>query len=147
MDPQARQATWDIVRELKRQGVTILLTTHFMDEAERLADRVAIIDQGRLVALGTPRALIEEQTAGPPQLRFASRPGLDLAALAEALGAPQVHEESPGEYEARIRPEPRRIAALASWLSSQNALLVELRLGNRTLEDVFLNLTGRDLRD
>ena len=151
MDPQARQATWDLIRALKQQGVTILLTTHFMDEAERLADRVAIIDQGRLVALASPRVLIEKGAASPgiSGLQFHTRPGLDLAALARLLGDPTVREESPGGYVAVAAPSPQQLADLAAWLRDQDALLAELRVGGaaRNLEDVFLSLTGRELRD
>jgi ABC-2 type transport system ATP-binding protein len=146
MDPQARQATWELIRSLKRRGITILLTTHFMDEAERLADRVAIVDRGRLVALDTPRGLIGGQADAASVLHFSTRPGLALAPLADLLGG-EIREESPGQYTASIEPSPARIASLAAWLRNQGALLTELRLGHRTLEDVFLSLTGRELRD
>ena len=147
MDPQARQATWEFIRTLRRNGVTILLTTHFMDEAERLADRVAIIDQGRLVALNTPRSLIEGRQVDGQGLRFATRPGLDTEALRGILGAERVCEEEPGSYLAVVEPSPRAIASLAAWLNERNALLTDLRIGHRGLEDVFLSLTGHQLRD
>jgi ABC-2 type transport system ATP-binding protein len=156
MDPQARRATWDLVLSLRQQGVTIVLTTHFMDEAERLADRVGIIDHGRLLALGSPRKLIdsgvgtrdsevEGKTVG---VGFHSRPGLDLTALADCLRG-SVREESPGVYVAVADPGPAELARLALWLSEQGALLTDLRVGNarRNLEDVFLQLTGRALRE
>jgi ABC-2 type transport system ATP-binding protein len=157
MDPQARRATWELIVSLKEQGVTILLTTHFMDEAERLADRVAIIDHGRLLALDSPRALIENGVGSQESgvgasaigLQFNSRPGLDLAALMECIGGAEVREESPGSYLASVEPGPAEIARLAIWLSEQDALLAHLEVGNRrrNLEDVFLQLTGRGLRD
>jgi ABC-2 type transport system ATP-binding protein len=152
MDPQARQVTWEFIRTLRRNGVTILLTTHFMDEAERLADRVAIIDQGHLVALDTPRSLIQGRQNGATApgargLRFTTQPGLDLPALRAALEANCVREEEPGRYLATVEPSPRRLARLAAWLGEQDALLTDLRIGHRTLEDVFLSLTGHQLRD
>jgi ABC-2 type transport system ATP-binding protein len=147
MDPQARQATWELIADLKRRGATIVLTTHFMDEAERLADRVAIIDRGRLVALDTPRALVERGAAGRPMLRFRTRPGLPLDLLSDHLAGATVTEDAPGEYQAQLEPSPVLVAALADCLADQGALLVDLRVGFRSLEEVFLRLTGRELRD
>ncbi len=140
MDPQARRATWEIVRGLKRDGVTVLLTTHFMEEAEELADRVAIVDGGRLVALDTPAAL--GRTAGPPdELRFRAPAALPLQELAARLGLTDVREVRPGEYVADGRISPATVAGLASWLAEHDALLAELRVGRQSLEDVFLHLT------
>jgi ABC-2 type transport system ATP-binding protein len=151
MDPQARRATWELIRSLKQQGVTILLTTHFMDEAERLADRVAIIDRGRLIALSSPRALIEGGIAGQgaPGVQFRTRPGLDVVALAGLFGDTTVREDSPGAYFAVVAPSPQQLADLTAWLRDQGALLTDLRVGGapRSLEEVFLSLTGRELRD
>src|SRR5581483_9373332 len=104
MDPQARRATWQIIARLKQQGVTILLTTHFMEEAERLADRVAIIHHGALVALGAPDQLARERAAG--ELRFRAAPGLDVAALAVVLGAQSVCEVEAGHYLVEAEPSP-----------------------------------------
>lgn len=147
MDPQARQATWELIRSLKREGATILLTTHFMDEAERLADRVAIIDHGRLVALDTPRNLIAGGPQSTPELLLRTEPALDRAALARWFGGASISEDGPGVYHVRVRPTPELIADLAMWLREQGVLIRELRTGYRTLEDVFLALTGHELRD
>ncbi|MCC7367824.1 MAG: ABC transporter ATP-binding protein [Chloroflexi bacterium] len=141
MDPQARRATWEIVRSLKRGGVTVLLTTHFMEEAEELADRVAIVDSGRLVALDAPSAL--GQAGGPPdELRFRARAGLPLARLAERLPAFQIDEVRPGEYRVDGPIAPDVVTAATSWLAEHDALLVELHVGRQSLEDVFLRLTA-----
>ncbi len=141
MDPQARRATWEIVRGLKRDGVTVLLTTHFMEEAEQLADRVAIVDGGRLVALDTPTAL--GHAAGPPdEMRFRAPTGLPVAELAARLGFDDVREVRPGEYVADGPVGPVAVATLASWLAEHDALLAELRVGRQSLEDVFLRLTA-----
>ncbi len=140
MDPQARRATWQIIARLKRQGVTILLTTHFMEEAERLADRVAIIHRGALVALGTPDQLARERAGG--ELRFRAVPGLDVAALAAALAARSVREVEAGHYLVEAEPSPTLVATLASWLAARGVLLTELRVARRSLEEVYLHLTG-----
>jgi ABC-2 type transport system ATP-binding protein len=140
MDPHARVTTWEVIRSLREGGATVLLTTHAMDEAERLCDRVAIIDHGRLVAVGSPSELT--RGAGE-ETRFSARPGLDVADLAAALGlAPAtVVESPPGEYVIRVSASPELVAALAAWLRDRGVPLGELRTGRRTLEEVFLALT------
>src|SRR5262249_43814164 len=122
MDPQARRATWEIVRSLKRDGVTVLLTTHFMEEAEQLADRVAIVDRGRLVALDAAAGL--GQAGGPPdELRFRAVPGLPVSGLTGRSGLGEVREVRPGEYVARGEIDPTTLAALAFWLAERGILL------------------------
>jgi len=142
MDPHARATTWTMIRELRDRGVTVLLTTHAMDEAEHLCDRVAIIDHGRVVACDTPTALTTHAAAD--ETSFTAAPGLavdDLgAALHLAPGA--VHEVRPGDYLIDTAATPALVAELAAWLRDQGVLLSELRAGTRSLEDVFLRLTG-----
>ncbi|HEV7824806.1 MAG TPA: ABC transporter ATP-binding protein [Mycobacteriales bacterium] len=145
MDPQARRATWDLVGELRADGVSVLLTTHFLDEAEHLADRVVIVDSGRVVAAGTPAELT---AAGEDeQLRFTAPPHLPLGelltALPEGLSA---SEPRPGEYVLGGRITPEVLAGVTAWCATHGALVDDLRIGRRTLEDVFLDLTGRELR-
>lgn len=147
LDPQARHATWDLVAELRDSGVAVLLTTHFMEEAERLADRVVIIDHGAVVADDTPAAL----TGAQHQLRFRARPGLDLDALLVALPEGCLAKESPsGHYIVEGDPAggfgPQLLATVTAWCADAGVLAAELRVDNRTLEDVFLDLTGRELR-
>jgi ABC-2 type transport system ATP-binding protein len=137
LDPAARRRTWEHVRELEAEGVTIVLTTHLLDEAEELADRVAIIDGGRLIALGTPDELTHGDTA---EVAFSARPGLDLAALGHAVEA-AVDEPRPGRYVIRAENSPRLVARLAGWLEQHDVVLGELQAGKRSLEDVFLRLT------
>jgi len=145
MDPQARLATWDIVRELKRSGVTVLLTTHLMDEAERLADRVAIIDHGRLIALDTPAGLTGVQDASV--VRFVARAGLDCTQLAQLPSARKAEEIRPGSYVIETEAAPALLAELTAWLRDQRITLSELRVGHGSLEDLFLRLTGAEVRD
>ncbi len=147
MDPQARLATWEIVRELKQQGATILLTTHLMDEAERLADRVAIIDHGRLIALDTPERLTGVQNAGV--VRFVAPSGLDCAQLATLPAARKAEEIRPGSYLLETEPGnvPALLADLTAWLRDKEITLSELRVGHGSLEDLFLRLTGSEMRE
>ena len=145
LDPQARHATWDLIGGLRGAGASVILTTHHMDEAERLADRVAIVDQGRLVAEGTPAQLTG--TAG--QLRFRAEPGLDTESLLAALAPGSAAKESPaGHYVVDVhdRVDPQLIATVTAWCAEHGVLAQDLRIENRTLEDVFLELTGRELR-
>lgn len=146
MDPQARHATWDLVAELKAAGVGVILTTHFMEEAERLADHVVIIDKGRTVAHAAPAELTG--TAG--QLRFRAEPGLDTDSLLAALPTGTAAKESPaGHYliEVQAAVDPGMVAAVTAWCAERGVLPASLRIESRTLEDVFLELTGKDLRD
>jgi ABC-2 type transport system ATP-binding protein len=145
LDPQARRVTWELLEEVRRDGVTVVLTTHFMDEAERLADQVFVIDHGRLLAAGSPRELTHsaEQTS----LTFQARAGLDLSALAHALHDRFVVAEYPaGTYVVTGPVGPSELATVTSWCSEQQVMPAGLSVGRRTLEDVFLELTGRDLR-
>ncbi len=145
MDPQARLATWEIIRDLKRAGTTVLLTTHLMDEAERLADRVAIIDHGRLVALDTPGGLTGTQNA--TLVRFVAPAGLDIVQLAALPSAREAEEIRPGSYLLDTADAPTLVAELSAWLRDQKITLTELRVGHGSLEDLFLKLTGTDVKD
>ncbi|HWG01039.1 MAG TPA: ABC transporter ATP-binding protein [Trebonia sp.] len=146
MDPQARHATWDLVAELKSAGVGVILTTHFMEEAERLADHVVIIDKGRSVADAAPGEL----TGSAGQLRFRAEPGLDTDSLLAALPAGSAAKESPaGHYliEVHGAVQPALLAAVTAWCAERGVLPNSLRIESRTLEDVFLELTGKELRE
>lgn len=138
MDPHARAATWSIVRNLASGGVTVLLTTHLLDEAEQLADRVAIIDRGRLVAIGTPSELTRRREA----LEFRTGRAIEGASLAAALGCGRILELGPNSYSVPAPPSPALIARLAAWLAEREVLLVELSTGRQSLEAVFLSLTA-----
>lgn len=145
LDPQARHAAWDLVAELRASGVTVLLTTHYMEEAERLADRVVIMDRGRPIAAGAPAELTS--SGAQHQLRFEARPGLDVEQLRSALPAGSTVKESPaGHYLVEGEVGPELLATVTAWCASQDVLATDLRIESRTLEDVFLELTGRELR-
>jgi ABC-2 type transport system ATP-binding protein len=147
LDPQARHATWDVVRQLRADGVTVVLTTHYMEEAERLADRVVVVDHGVAVAAGTPAELTRGGAEG--QLRFTAKEGLDLVDLAAALPPDaQVSEPGRGEYLVRVGSpvDPHLVAAVTSWCAAHGVLAHDLHVERRSLEDVFLDLTGHGLR-
>lgn len=157
MDPQSRLAVWALVRELRDEGVAVVLTTHLMDEAEDLADVVHVVDHGRVIASGTVPELLTAEAAGARTVRLDAPPGLDVAALAAALdgrGAGGddpterwvVTEPEPGSYVATGPADARAVARLTAWLADGDVLASRLTVGRRTLEDVFLDLTGRHLR-
>ena len=146
LDPQARLAVWDVVTRLRGDGVGVVLTTHLMDEAERLADQVVIVDGGRVVAAGTP---VELTSATDGTLTFSARPGLDLRGLITALpDGVTTAERGAGQYliEAPTGLDPGMIATVTSWCAEHGIMPEGLSLRRRTLEDVFLELTGRSLR-
>jgi ABC-2 type transport system ATP-binding protein len=145
LDPQARRATWKLMEQLRTDGVTIMLTTHLMDEVERLADHVVIVDQGRLVAEGSPSSLTAAGAEGVVQ--FDGPPGLDVISLAASLpGSARVTEVGGGRYLVDGEVTPELLAALTSWCATHGVLAQGLQVGRRTLEDVFLELTGKELR-
>ncbi len=138
IDPQGRLLIREVIRQLRDDGVCVVLTTHELDEAERAADRVVILDHGRVVADGTPSEL---RSGGGAEVRFGALPGLDVPSLSLHLGAPVV-EARPGEYTVDAPGTPALVAAITSWLAEHDIVLSDLRAGRETLEDVFLRLTG-----
>lgn len=137
VDPNGRLVIRRIIGELRDRGVTVLLTTHDLDEAERLADHVLIIDGGRVLAEGSPADLMRGADA---EIHFGAPPALDVAALGAALGA-VVTERSPGEYHVALASTPGNVAALTAWLADHDLPLADLRAGRQRLEDVFVRLT------
>lgn len=146
MDPQARRATWDIIRALKERNTTVLLTTHFMDEAERLADRIAIIDGGELVALDTPAGLTREQSTTTTHVYFTASVSIDVAAIGRLPTVRSAREETVGKYAVETGDVPALLVELTTWLRDHHVELAELRVGRSSLEDVFLRLTGKEVR-
>lgn len=144
LDPQARRGLWDILRELKQAGKTLLFTTHYMEEAEQLCDRVAVIDRGQIIALDTPEALINrhfKETAlefvslgEPPREQLSALPGVTQALFEN--GRPTL-------YSADV---PRTMAGLFELVASNVLAFKDMTIRQATLEDVFLKLTGRRIR-
>jgi len=148
LDPQARRQLWELIERFKTEGRTIILTTHYMDEAERLSDRVAIMDHGKVIALGSPRELIASIGA-EHMVAFAVDGGaaiLNLASL-ESLDGVRVARCENGGYELQVRELHRAVAALFEETARRGIVVTELRTHSATLEDVFVSLTGRHLRD
>ncbi len=146
LDPQSRRQLWEVVEGLKASGKTVLLTTHYMDEAQRLCDRVAIVDHGRVIALGAPRELVA-RVAGQELVEFASNGvPLDEAALAGLPGARGVRRVT-GGFVLTVDRVHLTVPALLAHLEAAGAPLLRLSTHSATLEDVFVTLTGRKLRD
>ncbi|HKI95767.1 MAG TPA: ABC transporter ATP-binding protein [Gemmatimonadales bacterium] len=147
LDPQSRHQLWDIIASLRERGKTVLLTTHYMDEAERLCDRVAVVDHGKVIALGTPRELIASLGA-EHVVEFGVEDGVHLTedALRELPGVEEVRIEN-GTTRITVRRVHEAVPALLGLLNDQGASLNQLATHHATLEDVFLHLTGRSLRD
>ena len=144
MDPQARRGTWDLIRQLRGDGVSVVLTTHFLDEAEQLADQIAVMASGRLVAVGTPAELTRSGAEG--QIRFRAPHGLRLTSLVDALPVgTHALEEAPGRYVVTGEVNPQLLAALTAWCASIDVLAEEVTVERRSLEDVFLELTDGEL--
>lgn len=145
MDAHARLVVWELIDALRRDGVTVVLTTHQLKEAEELADQIVIIDRGAPVASGTPAELM--RSGAEDQLRFTAPRRLDLALLVAALPEGyRATEPSPGEYLVEGKIDPQVLATVTSWCARLNILATDLRVENRSLEDVFLDLTGKELR-
>ncbi|MFJ3398766.1 ABC transporter ATP-binding protein [Streptomyces microflavus] len=145
LDPQARRSTWDLVRELRGDGVSVVLTTHFMDEAEALADDVAIIDAGRVITQGSPEQLC--RGGAENTLRFTGRTGLDLGSLVKALpDGSEAAEPLPGTYRITGTIDPQLLATVTSWCAQHGVMPEGISVERHTLEDVFLELTGKELR-
>jgi ABC-2 type transport system ATP-binding protein len=146
LDPQARRQLWDLIARFKTAGRTIILTTHYMDEAERLCDRIAIMDHGRIIALGTPRELIDSLGAAHV-LEFALASGaVQKEELRRIDGVTGVRTED-SSFLLQVSEPHRTVPLLLADLAARGASLAELRIHSATLEDVFVSLTGRRLRD
>ncbi len=149
LDPQSRRQTWEIVEGLKARGRTVLLTTHYMEEAARLCDRVAVVDHGKVIALGTPRELIASLGA-EHVIEFAvdetAADALDDAVL-RALPSVEAVARDGASWRLTVREVHRAVPALLAALSERHAEPTDLTTHHATLEDVFMALTGRRLRD
>jgi ABC-2 type transport system ATP-binding protein len=147
LDPQSRRQMWDVIDRFRNSGRSVVLTTHYMDEAERLCDRIAIIDHGKVIARGTPKELIA--SLGVEHVVEFSANGDTSFSLAELKALDGVRDArlDAGTYSLQASELHRAVPALLAYLTARGAPLTELRTHSATLEDVFVSLTGRKLRD
>ncbi len=145
LDPQSRLELWGLVTSFRAEGGTVLLTTHYMDEAERLCDRVAIVDHGKVIALGTPAELIGSLRAANV-IEFAAAPELPEAELLALPGATEIHRRGPN-LALSVGSLSETVPALLDAIDGAGARLVTLSTHQATLEDLFVALTGRELRE
>jgi ABC-2 type transport system ATP-binding protein len=145
LDPQSRLQLWERIAAYKAEGRTVLLTTHYMDEAERLCDRVAIVDHGRIIALGTPAELIAGLRA-PHFVEFTTEPGVEETVLSGVSGIGERRRRDGGWFVGSTSLA-ETVPSLLTNLERAGARLVSLSTHRSTLEDVFISLTGRELRD
>ena len=145
LDPQSRLQLWEVVTKFRAEGGTVLLTTHYMDEAERLCDRVAVIDRGRMITLGTPEGLIGALEASTV-VELRAEPMPEAARLLALPGVHGCHARGPN-LALHVESLPQTVPALLAEIEGSGAKLVHLSTHHATLEDVFVSLTGRELRD
>ena len=146
LDPQARRHMWEVIETFRKKGKTIFLTTHYMEEAERLCDRIAIMDYGRLVAMGGPQRMIEEHFGERAiQFKMTDYPGREV--LSALKGVTDVFESDEEEIILYTGSIPSTISALLRLVEGREAGLSELSIRQATLEDVFIKLTGKTIRD
>jgi ABC-2 type transport system ATP-binding protein len=145
LDPQVRREIYDIIEQLKRDKKTVLLTTHYIEEAERLCDRVAIVDHGKIIALGTPREL-KHGSAGTTRIEIRLARPTTNGLLSHLEGVADCREFD-GAYILHSARAPQTIVALVKQLEAENNELQSLEMFSPSLEDVFIELTGRRLRE
>jgi ABC-2 type transport system ATP-binding protein len=143
LDPQSRRATWELVTAIRDHGKTVIVISHYMDEVEELADRVAIIDHGQLIALDTPANLINE-LHGETRVHFTSSNGFEPNQLSAVDGVTSISQDS---NHITVSGHGPLLARVAAALAQHNVAPVDLRVDHASLEDVFLRLTGKTIRD
>ena len=148
LDPQARRNLWQLIQEIHSDGKTVILTTHYMEEAQALCDRVAIMDMGRIVALDTPTNLLRVLDL-PYLVKVVTSKPLSPPETEDLEGAPQDANPATGgnSYQLRVKDAPEALARVLEWAAAQDGSLEHLEVVPATLEDVFLELTGKELRD
>jgi ABC-2 type transport system ATP-binding protein len=141
LDPQARRDTWQLIEQVRDRGVTIVLVTHFMEEAERLCDRLAVIDSGRVVAIDTPAGLVS-RVSPEQRIRFRPSAPLDDRLLKEL---PEVHSVTRSGAQLTVTGTGGLLQAVTSMLARDNVIAADLRVEQTSLDDAFVALTGRTI--
>lgn len=149
LDPQARRNLWEFILQLRREGRTVVLTTHYMEEAELLADRVAIIDAGKIVACDTPRGLIKQlhNACTVTFMISGNQSGTAETQMKKLPGVQDVERQEGGRYHIVVSSPDVALAPILEWARGQNLALTDLHVQPATLEDVFLHMTGKSLRE
>src|SRR5262249_13281689 len=145
LDAQARRELHSIIERLKTEGKTVILTTHYIEEAEKICDRVAIIDHGKIIAMGSPRDLIA-RSRGQSRIEFRTVEPISIADLRRIPFVEKV-AESGGGYELRSSDAPRALIELIKWMEIERYELLDLHITRPTLEDTFIELTGKRMRE
>ena len=146
LDPQARRAIWELVRDIRSRGTTVLLTTHLMEEAERLCDRVAIIDQGQIIALGTPRE-IQQKAGGESKIEIRTAQPMPVDVPVFEASEKSTRSEDGLTLTVYSSRPARTLPDLVKWIDQRGLDLEDIHLKRPTLEDVFIEITGKRLRD
>ena len=146
LDPRARHALWEVIREIRRDGTTVVLTTHYMEEAERLCDRVAVMDLGHLMALDTPRALVNDLGA-QATIRFSTSEPLPLQSLCDLEAVTTCHEDENAGYAIVAGDAQAAVVSLLALAHERGLQVTNLDVRGANLEDVFMQMTGRKLSD
>jgi ABC-2 type transport system ATP-binding protein len=144
LDPQARRDTWELIEGIRRRGVTVVLVTHFMEEAERLCDRLALVDAGRVVAIDTPAGLVARVDGGGQRLRFRPSVPFEDRLLTDL---PEVTEVAHTASQVVVTGQGNLLQVVSAALASSNVVALDLRVEQTNLEDAFVALTGRRLED
>ena len=139
LDPQARRSTWDTIEQIRDAGVTVVLVTHFMDEAERLCDRIMVVDEGRVVAIDSPAGLIR-QVGAEQILRFRPSMPIDDAVLEELPEVLEVHRDG---SQVVVAGTGNVVQSVLSFLAQRGVTTENLRVDQTSLEDAYLEFTGR----
>jgi len=147
LDPQARHRVWEIVESLKRSGCTVLLTTHYMDEAEKLADQLLILDHGRIIASGSPREIVDSLQVDSIVRLALGDEGVGEDDLRELPGVVALRREEDGAFSLSVRELHSAVPAILQRIRENGWTLTDLHTHRPTLDDVFVALTGRNLRD
>jgi ABC-2 type transport system ATP-binding protein len=146
LDPRARRVLWDVIRDINRSGTTVVLTSHYMEEAQRLCDRVAVMDQGRIMALDTPQALIS-QLGAQAHITFRLSEQVPLSALCDLPGAEDCRAREEQGYAILATDAQTAVTSLLDLAATRDLAVENLDISGANLEDVFLSMTGHKLSD
>ena len=146
LDPQARRLMWEFIKKINQEGKTVVLTTHYMEEAQYLCDRIGIMDEGEIIALDTPKNLIH-QLRSSSRIHFRATERFDLEVLKKVEGILEVKSNSENYYHLKVSKGNEALPKLYKWAEENKVFMIDLEVISADLEDVFLALTGKKLRE